>query len=239
MKRESRFPKRNSTRSNLPATKSVHNGTTPFARVRKTRNSSWTGTKYATSALRALARVATPAMCLVGLWIGLEFLSMVPAVEMIADTIVRILAVLVVAYAFYSLVDVVEQWMQVVSDRTESKLDDMLRPLVRASLRTTIVILALVQVATVLSDKPTTSVIAGLGVGGLAIGLASQDMVKNFFGSVMIFSDHPFEVGDVIEAGGHRGSVESIGFRTDRFDPEHPDCLLALSRRLDRFSGAE
>ena len=141
---------------------------------------------------------------------------MVPAVEMIAETIIRMLAVLLVAYAFYALVDVIDRWMQVVSERTESKLDDMLRPLVRTSLRTTIVILGLVQVATILSDKPMTSVIAGLGVGGLAIGLASQDMVKNFFGSVMIFSDHPFEMGDYIEAGGHSGTVESVGFRSTR-----------------------
>jgi MscS family membrane protein len=171
---------------------------------------------YATAMLRALARVSTPAICLVGLWIGLEFLIMVPAVEMISETIVRILAVLLVAFAFYALVDVVDQWMQTVSDKTESKLDDMLRPLVRTSLRTTIVILGLVQLATILSDKPMTSVIAGLGVGGLAIGLASQDMVKNFFGSIMIFSDHPFEMGDSIEAGGHAGSVESVGFRSTR-----------------------
>ena len=51
-----------------------------------------------------------------------------------------------------------------------------------------------------------TSIIAGLGVGGLAVGLAAQDMVKNFFGSLMIFSDHPFEMGDYIEAGGHAGN---------------------------------
>ena len=61
-----------------------------------------------------------------------------------------------------------------------------------------------------------TSVIAGLGVGGLAIGLASQDMVKNLFGSVMILSDHPFEMGDFIEVSGHSGNVEVVGFRSPR-----------------------
>jgi MscS family membrane protein len=114
------------------------------------------------------------------------------------------------------LVDVVDEWMKSISEKTESKLDDMLRPMVRTSLRATIIILALVQVATILSDKPMTSVIAGLGVGGLAIGLASQDMVKNFFGSVMILSDHPFEINDFIEASGHTGTVESVGFRSTR-----------------------
>jgi MscS family membrane protein len=174
------------------------------------------GRRYAGASLKALSRVATPTACLLGLYFGLEFLLMVPAVEMIAHTIVNVLAALLVAYALYVLVDVVDEWMLAISEKTESKLDDMLRPIVRTSLRATIVVLALVQIATILSDKPMTSVIAGLGVGGLAIGLASQDMVKNFFGSVMIFSDHPFEMGDFIEAGSHSGTVESVGFRSTR-----------------------
>ncbi len=69
---------------------------------------------------------------------------------------------------------------EIPQEQTESKLDDMLRPMVRTSLRATIIILALVQVATILSDKPMTSVIAGLGVGGLAIGLAGEPVGQSF-----------------------------------------------------------
>ena len=69
---------------------------------------------------------------------------------------------------------------------------------------------------TALSDKPPSSVIAGLGVSGLALGLAAQDTLKNFFGSVMIFADRPFELGDRIVVDGHDGPVESVGFRSTR-----------------------
>ena len=174
------------------------------------------GQQYPAAVMRALSRTAVPAMAVVGLQAGLAFLIMVPVVEEIAVTITSVLYAIIVAYAAYALVDVVDTMMQNFADKTESKLDDMLVPMVRTSLRTTIIVLALVQVGTILSDKPMTSIIAGLGVGGLAIGLASQDMVKNFFGSIMILSDHPFEIGDFIEVGSHKGSVESVGFRSTR-----------------------
>jgi MscS family membrane protein len=96
-------------------------------------------------------------------------------------------------------------------------MDDMLGPLISRILRTTIVIMVLVQVATILSDKPATSIIAGLGVGGLAIGLAAQDTIKNVFGSLMIFGDRPFELGDTITVDSNTGTVEAVGFRSTRF----------------------
>lgn len=170
----------------------------------------------ASAGVRALARAVTPACLVLGIQIGLRFLILNEVVESIGDTIIDVLMAVVVAYAAFQLVDVLDAMMKTFSERTESKMDDILVPLVRTSLRATIVILALVQIATILSDKPMTSVIAGLGVGGLAIGLASQDMVKNLFGSVMILSDHPFEMGDFIEVSGHSGNVETVGFRSTR-----------------------
>ena len=95
-------------------------------------------------------------------------------------------------------------------------MDDMMAPMVRKSLRVVIVILALVQVAQILSDKPITSILAGLGVGGLAVALAAQETIKNFFGSLVIFADKPFELGERIVVGGHDGTIEEVGFRSTR-----------------------
>jgi MscS family membrane protein len=90
-------------------------------------------------------------------------------------------------------------------------------PLVRTSLQGTIIVLVLVQIATNLSGETATSIIAGLGVGGLAVGLAAQDTIKNFFGSMMIFGDRPFEMGDEISVDSLSGKVETVGFRSTRF----------------------
>ncbi|HEY8079401.1 MAG TPA: mechanosensitive ion channel family protein, partial [Labilithrix sp.] len=63
---------------------------------------------------------------------------------------------------------------------------------------------------------PVTSVVAGLGIGGVALALAAQKTVADLFGSVAILADQPFRVGDTIRVDGVEGTVESIGLRSTR-----------------------
>lgn len=63
---------------------------------------------------------------------------------------------------------------------------------------------------------PVTSVIAGLGIGGVALALAAQRTVENLFGSISILVDQPFRVGDVVRVDSIEGTVESIGLRSTR-----------------------
>jgi MscS family membrane protein len=60
------------------------------------------------------------------------------------------------------------------------------------------------------------AILAGLGVGGLAVALAAQDTLKNFLGSIMILLDRPYKVGQRIVVKGHDGVVEEIGLRSTR-----------------------
>jgi MscS family membrane protein len=99
---------------------------------------------------------------------------------------------------------------------SENTFDDRLVPMVRKSLRVTIVLLAAVQIAQILSGKPLSSIIAALGIGGAALALASRDTVANFFGSLVIFTDRPFKMGDLLLVDGITGSVEEVGFRSTR-----------------------
>ncbi len=63
---------------------------------------------------------------------------------------------------------------------------------------------------------PVTSVVAGLGIGGVALALAAQKTMADLFGSVAILADQPFRVGDTIRVDGIEGTVESIGLRSTR-----------------------
>jgi small-conductance mechanosensitive channel len=76
--------------------------------------------------------------------------------------------------------------------------------------------LPVVSIAQSLSDKPISALIAGLGLGGLAFALAAQDTIKNLFGSLVIFSDKPFGLGDRINYDGHDGTIEEVGLRSTR-----------------------
>ena len=134
----------------------------------------------------------------------------------IFNTSTRVLLVLSIACTFYSLVDLVDYKLGMFASRTASKVDDILLPMVGKTLRITVVALTVLQVAQDLSDKPLTSILAGLGVGGLAVALAGQETIKNLFGAVVIVGDKPFEIGDRVVIDGHDGPVESVGFRSTK-----------------------
>jgi MscS family membrane protein len=63
---------------------------------------------------------------------------------------------------------------------------------------------------------PAYSVLAGLGIGGLAIALAAKDSLANLLGSMLILFEKPFRVGDYIRLSGTEGTVEDVGFRSTR-----------------------
>jgi len=63
-----------------------------------------------------------------------------------------------------------------------------------------------------------TAIITGLGIGGLAIALAAQDTLGNFFSSVSIIADKPFKIGDIIKFGVYEGTITDIGMRTTRIE---------------------
>jgi MscS family membrane protein len=63
---------------------------------------------------------------------------------------------------------------------------------------------------------PVNSVLAGLGIGGIAIAFAAQKTVENFFGAISIGVDQPLRVGDYVKTGGIEGTVEKIGLRSTR-----------------------
>jgi MscS family membrane protein len=71
---------------------------------------------------------------------------------------------------------------------------------------------------------PAYSVLAGLGVGGLAVALAARDTIANLIGSLLITLEKPFRVGHVIRVAGSEGTVEEVGFRSTRI--RTPDNAL-------------
>ncbi len=165
--------------------------------------------------LKALGRPMPFLFFAIGLKFGLQQQFGSEPLAFIADSL-SVLFTFAVTFFIYSLVDVLDFAITHFTAKTHTKMDDMMAPMVRKSLRIMIVILALVQVAQILSDKPITSILAGLGVGGLAVALAAQETIKNFFGSLVIFADKPFELGERIVVGGHDGTIEEVGFRSTR-----------------------
>ncbi|MGB1247729.1 MAG: mechanosensitive ion channel family protein [Chitinophagales bacterium] len=111
-------------------------------------------------------------------------------------------------------------YVEKVVAKSETKMDDQLLPIVSKMLKILIGAIALTYCLREL-NVDVTAIFAGLSVGALALALAAQDTVKNLIGSITIFIDHPFEIGDYILASGIEGEVEEVGMRATRIRTPH------------------
>jgi len=130
--------------------------------------------------------------------------------------IAHVTAAVALAYALYRLVDVVEYYLNRLVGKTQTKLDDMLVPIVRKALRISIAIIAVLLISENILGTNIKSLLLSAGVGGIAIALAAKDTVANFFGSITIFADRPFQIAELVRVGEHLGAVEEVGFRSTR-----------------------
>ncbi len=152
----------------------------------------------------------------VGFWfLALLILQFEGTVLSVFTIALQILLGIAAIWTVYGLAGVLSDYLTDLASKTESTLDDQLVPLLTRTLRVFIVIVGVLIVIQNMGVN-VLSLLAGLGIGGLAFALAARDAVANFFGSLMILFDRPFQVGDWIKVGGSEGTVEEIGFRSTR-----------------------
>jgi MscS family membrane protein len=135
-----------------------------------------------------------------------------PGAVWISNIIINIAVVVFI----YDFVEVLECIVLRRVKRSKSKMDDMLVPVLKTSLRIIVIGVAAIQLFQSISGQSITTILAGLGLGGLAVALAAQDTIKNFFGFLMIVLDKPFQIGDRIDFDGHDGVVEKVGLRSTK-----------------------
>jgi MscS family membrane protein len=99
--------------------------------------------------------------------------------------------------------------------KSKNKLDDLLVPLLRKTLKAIVIVFGLVYLADSMQIQ-LAPIIAGLGIGGLGFAFAAKDTIENFFGSITVILDKPFEIGDWVVVDGVEGTVESVGMRSTR-----------------------
>ncbi len=151
-----------------------------------------------------------------GLWVGITQIYREPKLAVFTNNIIQFLLILSVGWLLFNLVEVIDASLRRLSEKTQSKLDDQIVPLVRKSLRLFLIVVFTLFVAQNVFGLDITGWLAGLGIAGLAISLAAQDSIKNLFGSITVLFDKPFTVGDWIVTEGLEGTVEEVGFRSTR-----------------------
>ncbi|MES9958931.1 MAG: mechanosensitive ion channel family protein [Sedimenticola sp.] len=148
-------------------------------------------------------------------WIGINLMGLPEEAMLILLLAVKLLASISGVWAAYRLVDLVSAKLLQRASLTDNKLDDALVPLIPKTLKIFVTVIGFVFIADNL-NVDISSLLAGLGLGGLAFALAAKDMVQNLFGSVTVLMDRTFSVGDWVVVDGMEGSVERIGFRSTR-----------------------
>jgi len=148
--------------------------------------------------------------------IGLEVFDWGKVINNVLDKGLKIIVAATVTYAVLKLIDLfMGYWKERTVSDADRMFDEQLFPIIRKSLKVFVVVVAVLVTSQNLGFD-ITAAIAGLSVGGLALGLAAQDTVANLFGAVAIFMDKPFRVGDRIQLDAIDGTVETIGLRSTR-----------------------
>lgn len=153
---------------------------------------------------------------IVGLSIGYRTLTLSEGTAGFFNNLVSILLIVDIAWFIIKLVDrVLIYYIVPLTSKTETELDDVILPIVRKLARYGLIIIAAIMVL----DKfgyNITSLVAGLGIGGLAVALAAKDMLGNMFGGASILTDKPFKIGDRIRFDKVDGYVKELGLRSTK-----------------------
>lgn len=158
------------------------------------------------------------ALVLWGIWFGLHTLYLSTVAVLWINRIYHVLIVFTIAWFINRIFDaLIGEYIVPKVDKSESTFDNILLPVVRKGTRFAIWTLALV-IALNNAGYNVSALLAGLGVGGLALALAAQDTVSNLFGGFTILLDKPFRIGDRIIISGIDGFVREIGIRSTRIE---------------------
>jgi MscS family membrane protein len=146
---------------------------------------------------------------------GLDLIGLPVQALYIIRLAVRFFLMISSVWAAWRATDLLAEFLRSKAELSATKFDDLLIPLVRKTAKLLITALGLVYIANALRIE-ILPLLTGLGIGGIAFAFAAKDTIENFFGSVAVMFDRPFEVGDWVVIDEVEGTIEDLGFRSTR-----------------------
>ena len=139
-------------------------------------------------------------------------------IDLVVGRIISFIVILTVTWAISRLFDdIISEFLVPIVARSDSKLDDQFLPIARKASNLLIWVLGII-VAIDNAGYNVGTIIAGLGIGGLAFAFAAQETIANLFGGITVFVDAPFRIGDRIKISGFEGWVREVGIRTAKLE---------------------
>ncbi len=146
---------------------------------------------------------------------GLRTLALTQSSIGFLRTLMFVLTAFAIVWLAYRIVNAIAERLQERALETESQSDDLLVPFLSVIIRIGIIFSGIIIVAENLNFN-VTGLIAGLGIGGIAIALASQETLSNFFGSLVLMVERPFMADDKVSVAGIQGIVKEVGIRSTK-----------------------
>jgi MscS family membrane protein len=145
--------------------------------------------------------------------------------------LLKMLAILGVGWYLVRLIDVAADLLMQIFRNRDDDMGLSMVPVARRILKPVMIVLVVLLGLQNLGMN-VTGLLAGLGIGGLALAMASKSTVENMLGGITIAFDRPFKVGDTIKTGSFRGSVEEVGLRSTRIRTANRTLVTLPNGRL-------
>ena len=165
----------------------------------------------------ALAAPVAWTIVLAGLSLGNNAVRFPGKLDAILDKIFYALFIIVIVWGVLRVFGSCDDHISAKREKNpDSGMDKLVADLVRRAAKTVVWAIAILFIAQNLFSLNVTALITGAGVAGLAIAFAAQNTIANIFGALSIVTDKIFKIGDFIDVGGKRGTVEAVGFRSTK-----------------------
>lgn len=180
--------------------------------------------------INAIDAIYWPFYVFAALYFAIQFIA-VP--QIIGKWAFYVFLIVVVYYAIKFLAELIDFGAKMVIAKKEGEQDAGIVKLITAVAK---IILWLGAFVLILSNMGynVTSLIAGLGIGGIAIALALQNILGDLFSSLAIYLDKPFKVGDFVVLGDQMGTVKKIGIKTTRIQTPQGEELVVSNSELTK-----
>jgi len=152
----------------------------------------------------------------IGIFISIQFIYIAPHIYISIKRLIIIfltirIAIFLQKFFIDKLQTLIIKYVSHLNRRLQKRIEPVLGKILGAIIWITVLLLIIGNLGYNL-----TSLVAGLGIGGIFIGLAAQETLSNFFSSLSVFLDQPFDVKDIVEVAGIKGKVEDFGLRSTR-----------------------
>lgn len=150
-----------------------------------------------------------------------------------ATFVVVVLAIALFLIKFF--IGLIEEYLEEYAKKSDSKYDDQLIPLLKSLVKIVFFLFAILVILSNLGYD-VTALLAGLGIGGIAIAFAAKDILENLISGVTIFVEKPFKMGDTLKTSEGVGSVEEIGIRSTKIRTFDNTVVVIPNRLLSTNS---